>query len=645
MRLKKAGLILLGILASMILLEIGMRLGGFIYNSRQEIRNREELKKKQVYRILCLGESTTQEQYPKYLEEVLNNRDIGIKFSVIDKGRFGTNTNFIAAKLEEDLDKYRPDMVITMMGVNDARDDIIFEYADDGRRSLIKSIKIYKLARLLRLHIKSKIEELKMGKGRIKQNIIEIVKELNSKKRIERAGKEGRNNITKTSSDNGVIYAEKGDDYRNKQEYEKAEEMYKRAIELNPDYDQEYFGLGHCYEVAGRYEEAEEMYEKALKLNPKSLWNNKDLGFFYLNLKRFEEAEEMFKKAIEIYPKNAQVYSDLGNCYKVEGKYEEAEKEYKKAETMFQKVLLANPKEEEACFGLGDCYMDTARYKEAEEIYKRAIQLNLNFYKGYARLGECYYHMRKYKKSEEMYKRAIVLNPDYYKSYLGLGECFDTTQKCKEAEKIYKRAIEVDSKKYQGYFYLGNCYKDQGRYEEAKEELKKSIEINPNNKMTHVRLYETYKAQKKYKESMEILNRIMALEKNSQGRYKVTDDKINIVIKKLNNEGQINSQYFGVATIYNYKRLRKILKKRGVKYVCVQYPMREVDDLKLIFKEEKDIIFVDNKRVFKEAINKQGYNEYFRDRIDEKFGHCTIKGNKLLAENIADTIIREVLNK
>jgi hypothetical protein len=57
------------------------------------------------------------------------------------------------------------------------------------------------------------------------------------------------------------------------------------------------------------------------------------------------------------------------------------------------------------------------------------------------------------------------------------------------------------------------------------------------------------------------------------------------------------------------------------------------------------MIFVDNERVFKEAIEKDGYKEYFRDMLGGDFGHCTEKSNRLLAENIANTILRGYFNK
>jgi hypothetical protein len=73
--------------------------------------------------------------------------------------------------------------------------------------------------------------------------------------------------------------------------------------------------------------------------------------------------------------------------------------------------------------------------------------------------------------------------------------------------------------------------------------------------------------------------------------------------------------------------------------------MRNVEPLKKIFEQDESIIFVDNESVFKEALQKASYNEYFVDMFAGDFGHCTKKGNRLLAENIANTILREVFHK
>ena len=76
--------------------------------------------------------------------------------------------------------------------------------------------------------------------------------------------------------------------------------------------------------------------------------------------------------------------------------------------------------------------------------------------------------------------------------------------------------------------------------------------------------------------------------------------------------------------------------------VCVQYPLCSVEPLKKIFEGQRGIIFVDNEKIFVEAVEKDGYKEYFKDIFGGIFGHCTEKGNRLLAKNIANVILKEV---
>ena len=56
-------------------------------------------------------------------------------------------------------------------------------------------------------------------------------------------------------------------------------------------------------------------------------------------------------------------------------------------------------------------------------------------------------------------------------------------------------------------------------------------------------------------------------------------------------------------------------------------------------------MFVDNEKVFKEAIRKSSYREYFSDLFAGDFGHCTPKGYGLLAKNIASVVLNRVFGK
>ena len=154
----KITLIMLGFVLFLILLEIGLRLGGFIYTSLQEYRNQVSAQKRGSYTILCLGESTTAGQYPKPLEEILNNRNIGIRFTVIDKGIVATNTSVILSLLKQNLDMYSPDMVVLMAGCNDGE---IMYYKDipEAKSGLFQNCRVYRFMRLMCMHIVKKLKK------------------------------------------------------------------------------------------------------------------------------------------------------------------------------------------------------------------------------------------------------------------------------------------------------------------------------------------------------------------------------------------------------------------------------------------------------------------------------------------------------
>ena len=83
----------------------------------------------------------------------------------------------------------------------------------------------------------------------------------------------------------------------------------------------------------------------------------------------------------------------------------------------------------------------------------------------------------------------------------------------------------------------------------------------------------------------------------------------------------------------------RLLEASGIPLVAVQYPVRSVEPLRRLLGARKDVWIVDNEAVFKEALRQASYAEYFVDTFGGDFGHTTPRGARLLAENVAQSIL------
>jgi len=111
------------LLGFLIVLEIGLRIVGPLSVGVQEQHNRMSLRDGAAIRILCVGESITafggKTSYPRLLQRLLNEGAGTRRYAVVNAARAGANTSSILRRIPAQIDRYRPDIVVAMMGIND----------------------------------------------------------------------------------------------------------------------------------------------------------------------------------------------------------------------------------------------------------------------------------------------------------------------------------------------------------------------------------------------------------------------------------------------------------------------------------------------------------------------------------------------
>ncbi|MBL7197458.1 MAG: tetratricopeptide repeat protein [Candidatus Omnitrophica bacterium] len=359
------------------LLEIGLRTAGYFYSRKIISRTKAIDESQPICKILCIGDSYTageagrvENSYPRQLEGMLFKNSIN-KFEVINGGVCESNSTQALKHLSRLIKSNKPDHVIFLVGATNRFN--LAGYNQGSIKDIIYNLRIYKMLRILRTNLKGKFLRWKL-----KHSPAQIKK------------------LTFPEDDGGNC------------------EEIKKAIELDPDQPAVvYAHLGNCYRKQRRLKEAEEVFKKALELNPQEDLNYAHLGNCYRKQRRLKEAEEMFKKALELKSNRGWTYLELGNCYQIQGRLKEAEKMYKKTiEVGGDERTLASAYRE-----LGEVYIEQGRYDTAFESLCKGIEVVPEDFQSYYNLARAHELQSKYGSDYilDAFQRIIENNP-------GLGE-------------------------------------------------------------------------------------------------------------------------------------------------------------------------------------------------------------------------------
>jgi len=147
----------------------------------------------------------------------------------------------------------------------------------------------------------------------------------------------------------GECFVNIGQVYTQKKEYDKAEEAYKKAIDLAPNSPDPYNGLANIYNAQKKFKEAGEMSAEAGKraaavpggASAGALYNQ---GVIAWNANDFPKAQEAFAAAVAADANHAESHFMLGRVYLNLGKLADAAKEFE----TYVKIAPNGPNAKEA---------------------------------------------------------------------------------------------------------------------------------------------------------------------------------------------------------------------------------------------------------------------------------------------------------
>ena len=171
--------------------------------------------------------------------------------------------------------------------------------------------------------------------------------------------------IIEQDSQNAEVLNLLGMIYLQKFQLNRAEEYILKAISISPN---KYFfeNLAKVYLEKEDSEKAVELYTELLKVTPDNFDYLFNMASAYKRAKNTEKAIECYKKAVKVNPKSPDAYFNLGNIYDYEGDTEESIKYYKKA-------LELMPDDLETNYFTGLAYFKNRDYKNGLKFFESRL--------------------------------------------------------------------------------------------------------------------------------------------------------------------------------------------------------------------------------------------------------------------------------
>ena len=166
-----------------------------------------------------------------------------------------------------------------------------------------------------------------------------------------------------------------GDKYRKLKNYEQAIAVYSQLIENDKleGTSNILYSRGISYEQNKNWKKAEQDFKRSLDLNPNDPYVMNYLAYSWLDRKiNVKKALELLKKAVDLEPSDGYIRDSLGWAYFLSKKFEESVYHLEKAVVMLPNDATLNDH-------LGDAYWMSNRKSEALSQWKKVLVLDPDY--------------------------------------------------------------------------------------------------------------------------------------------------------------------------------------------------------------------------------------------------------------------------
>uniref|UniRef100_A0A8C5G510 Protein O-mannosyl-transferase TMTC3 n=1 Tax=Gouania willdenowi TaxID=441366 RepID=A0A8C5G510_GOUWI len=258
---------------------------------------------------------------------------------------------------------------------------------------------------------------------------------------------------------------------------EEADQLYRQAISMRPDFKQAYISRGELLLKMNKLTEARDAYLRALELDGTNadLWYN--LAIVNIEMKDPSEALKNFNHALELNHRHKLALFNSALLMQESGE----PKFWPEAKRRFLTYVEEEPDDANGYFNLGMLAMDADENAAAERWMRKAISLQAGFRSALFNLALLYSQSKREIDALPVLNELLHHHPEHIKGLILMGDILMNHKKDTQGAKVcFERILRMDPTNVQGKHNLCVVYFEERDLSRAERCLEETLAMAPN---------------------------------------------------------------------------------------------------------------------------------------------------------------------
>jgi len=260
--------------------------------------------------------------------------------------------------------------------------------------------------------------------------------------------------------------------------------------------------------------QAEVLFRRVVQVMPEFAPGRAHLGLLYLQTGRPQEAVPQLREALRLDPTRTDVAGALVHILQDQSQTVIDSGDLGKALTLLNEARGYAPDNADLQFGFGMLALRLSLQQDAIEAFQRTLQLRKSDPLALYNLGRAFMGLSKFDDARQQFEEYVNLRPGDPSGHCSLGMTLAALEHAREARAEFERSIELLPAQTESYYRLGLLELESRDFEAASSNLRQALDREPTHAPALTALGKVAFEQQLYPEAIRFLQQAIVNDSN-----------------------------------------------------------------------------------------------------------------------------------